>query len=32
MTSNTEFEYDLGVVGLGYVGLTISSRVIKTRP
>ena len=24
MTSNTEFEYDLGVVGLGYVGLPLA--------
>ena len=24
MTSNAEFEYDLGVVGLGYVGLPLA--------
>ena len=24
MKSNTEFEYDLGVVGLGYVGLPLA--------
>ena len=24
MASNTEFEYDLGVVGLGYVGLPLA--------
>ena len=24
MISNTEFEYDLGVVGLGYVGLPLA--------
>ena len=24
MTSNSEFEYDLGVVGLGYVGLPLA--------
>jgi len=29
MTSNTEFEYDLGVVGLGYVGLPLAVEASK---
>ena len=31
MTSNTEFKYDLGVVGLGYVGLPLAVEASNCR-